>query len=192
MMAIKKSTALLAAAALLLLSQSADARPHYHHDHYHHHHYHHHHVHFGFGIVAQGAVTAPYVYDPLWELSYPFGAYSAPDKPKPNPDDAASYDTPIEGDVLVHVSPQDTEIYVDRFYAGIAGDFDGLLRQLEVTTGEHDITLYLDGYRTVTHHVDVKPGAFATLDDTMERLPAGQMSQPVAPPYDTRVLSLRP
>jgi hypothetical protein len=52
-------------------------------------------------------------------------------------------------DASVHldVMPRDAEVYVDGYYAGVVDDFDGMFQRLRVEPGEHEVTLYRDGYR---------------------------------------------
>ena len=49
----------------------------------------------------------------------------------------------------LEVKPKEAEVYVDGYYAGIVDDFDGTFQRLRVEPGEHEIELWLDGYRTV-------------------------------------------
>ena len=66
------------------------------------------------------------------------------------------------GSVRVIVEPEETRVYVDGYYAGIADDFDGILQRLNVPPGRHDITLKLEGYRT--QHFKV----YVPVDDTIK------------------------
>ena len=52
------------------------------------------------------------------------------------------------GSVRVLVNQSKARVYVDGYYAGIVDDFDGLFQRLNVSPGEHDITLKLEGYKT--------------------------------------------
>lgn len=52
------------------------------------------------------------------------------------------------GSVRVLVDPEQTRVYVDGYYAGIADEFDGLFQRLHVSPGRHEIALKLEGYRT--------------------------------------------
>ena len=76
-----------------------------------------------------------------------------------------------EAHVRVEVTPKQAEVYVDGFYAGEAEDFDGVFKKLSTTPGGHEITLKLDGYRTVTDNIYVSPDHTVKLHDTMEKLP---------------------
>lgn len=81
-------------------------------------------------------------------------------------------------DVRVLVTPKDAQVYVDGYYAGLVDDFDGLFQRLRLEPGEHDITLYLNGFRTVHERVNLGPGATYKLRYTMERLQPGDIAEP--------------
>ena len=123
-------------------------------------------------------VPRPFVYTPLYEPNYwsarPFYAY---------PYAMGS----VYGDVRTEITPKQAEVYVDGFYAGTAGDFDGVFKRLHLMPGGHAITLYLPGYRTVTHDVYVRPDSTVKMSDTMERLESGQASAPPPEPMWQRV-----
>ena len=59
------------------------------------------------------------------------------------------------GSLRVLVEPNETRVYVDGYYAGIADDFDGIFQRLNLAPGRHDISLRLDGYRTQNFKVYV-------------------------------------
>jgi hypothetical protein len=120
-------------------------------------------------VVPRAYIYAPF-YDPFWGY-YPYARYPYVA--------GRSY-----GDVRTQVTPKQAQVYVDGFYAGVAGDFDGVFKRLHLTPGGHTITLYLEGYRTVTENVYARPDSTFKLNDTMERLAAGQTSAP--PPAPTR------
>ena len=58
-----------------------------------------------------------------------------------------------EASVRLEVKPKEAEVYVDGFYAGIVDDFDGTFQRLRVPPGEHELELWLEGYRTVRQKV---------------------------------------
>src|SRR5260221_13473268 len=88
-------------------------------------------------------VSHAYFYDPFWgpwdgfqyPYPYPYGYYPR------------RYDPGAS--LRVMVKPNKAEVYVDGYYAGIVDDFDGVFQRLPATPGQHEITLDLDGYRTV-------------------------------------------
>ena len=90
----------------------------------------------------------------------------------------------LHANVRVLATPKEAAVYVDGFYAGVVDDFDSVFQSLPLPSGGHDITLYYPGYRTVSQRVYLSPGSTFKLHQTMERLPAGSVSEPppVAPP----------
>jgi hypothetical protein len=75
---------------------------------------------------------------------------------------------------------------VDGFFASFVDDFDGALQGLPATPGDHAITLYLEGYRTVTRHVVVTSHATVKVRLEMDKLEPDQRSEPPPPPAGSR------
>lgn len=73
------------------------------------------------------------------------------------------------GSLRVMVHPEKTRVYVDGYYAGIADDFDGIFQRLHVSSGRHDITLKLDGYRTHRFRIYAPVGHTVKLRHEMVR-----------------------
>jgi hypothetical protein len=132
------------------------------------------------GVPRHAVVVAAapyYYYDPFW---YGWYGYTYP----------AAY--PIVYDnsssLRIQVEPRETEVYVDGYYAGTVNDFDGFFQRLHVSPGQHEIELFLDGYRAVKQQVYLQPGATFKVRYTMEKLRAGDTSEerptPQAPPAD--------
>jgi hypothetical protein len=78
----------------------------------------------------------------------------------------------------IMVTPRNAKVYVDGYYAGIVDDFDGVFQRLHVPPGAHEITLYLDGYRTVTQKVYLTPDETYKFHYKMEKNLAGELSEP--------------
>src|SRR5262249_11884316 len=57
-------------------------------------------------------------------------------------------------------------------------DFDGVFQHLPVTPGEHELLLYLDGYRTVKQKIYVTPRNTFKVKYQMEPLGAGEQPEP--------------
>jgi PEGA domain-containing protein len=158
---IMKKTTLVLAVLVLASSVSAQAQPRR-------------------GRVIVGPrvhVYAPFYYDPFWYGPYwgpyyPYGAYPFGGRPI--------------ADVRVQVIPKQTEVFVDGYYAGTADNFDGVFKRLHTTPGGHAITLYLEGYRTVTQNIYVRPDSTFKIQDTMDKLAAGEESAP--PPLPSQPL----
>lgn len=133
-------------------------------------------------VVVGVGVYEPYwgYYDPWWGYAQ-WGPYPYP-PPMPY---RYAYRDPGAA-VRLEVKPKEAEVYVDGFYAGIVDDYDGVFQRLRVAPGEHEITLYLDGYRTTTQKVYLTPDSTFKIKYNMERLAAGEQAeprpQPPAPP----------
>ena len=99
-------------------------------------------------------------------------------------DPAAPPPTHGRASVRLDVTPKETQVYVDGYYAGMAEDFGGIFHRLRTRIGEHEITLYLEGYRTLTQQVRLGRSTYLIKHD-MVRLAAGETSAKpptVAPP----------
>jgi hypothetical protein len=86
--------------------------------------------------------------------------------------------------VRVQVTPDEAAVYVDGFYAGIVDDFNGFFQGLPLPPGGHEIVVFLEGYRTIRQRIYLGPGSTFKLQDVMERLVPGELSEPptIAPP----------
>ncbi len=136
-------------------------------------------------IVGGGYYYRPYFYDPFWfdpwygfayADQYPWGPYGYPPYGAYRVDPGAS--------LRLEVKPKEAEVYVDGFYAGIVDDFNGTFQRLSVTPGEHQIELFLDGYRTVHQKLYVTPRKTLNVKYSMERLAAGEQPEPRPQPQE--------
>ena len=89
-----------------------------------------------------------------------------------------------EASVRLEVKPKDAEVYVDGYYAGIVDDFDGTFQRLRVEPGEHELELWLDGYKTVHQKVYLTQDNTFRVKYQMERLASGQAPEPKPQPID--------
>ena len=138
--------------------------------------------HGGNGGGARVVAVAPAYYSPLFYDPWFFdGWYGAP----------FGYGYPVAADAFaptsslrVQVEPRQTEVFVDGYYAGPADEFDGTFQRLRVAAGEHDIELYLQGYKSVHQKILLQPDATFRLRHTMLPLAAGEAQEPrpVPPP----------
>jgi hypothetical protein len=120
-------------------------------------------------------------YDPFWGPYYPYG-YGYP-YPWAYGNPYWQYDnSPDAGSVKTEVTPKNTEVFVDGYFAGTVDDFDGAFQRLHTAVGGHTITLHLDGYRTVTQNVYVAPDSTVKVKEAMEKLAPGEISAPVQVP----------
>lgn len=101
----------------------------------------------------------------------------------PPPPYAYRYAEP-ESDLQLVIKPREAAVYVDGYYAGIVDDFDGMFQRLHVSPGEHEVTIYLQGYRTITQHLYLAPNAKRKITETMEKLLTGEVNEPSPVPVE--------
>jgi hypothetical protein len=89
----------------------------------------------------------------------------------------------ISGSMRLQVSPRETEVFVDGYYAGTVDDFDGVFQRLRLEPGEHDVELFLSGHRSFQQKLYLQPGRTFSVRHSMEPLGPGdvQPTRPVAP-----------
>ncbi len=126
---------------------------------------------FGVRVVPFNFGIGPFYY-PLWGPYFPYAYGVYPFAVHPT------------ADVRVEAVPKQAEVFVDGYYAGVASDFDGAFKRLHTTPGGHAITLYLPGYRTVTQNIYVRPDSTFKMNETMDKLPAGEVSAPPSSPVE--------
>jgi hypothetical protein len=130
-------------------------------------------------VVVGGGYYAPY-WDP-YLFADPYG-YQYPYPMRPYGYGYRTYEP--EASVRLEVKPKEAEVYVDGYYAGIVDDFDGTFQRLRVEPGEHEIELYLDGYRRVKQNVYLTPDNTFRIKYQMERLAAGEAPSPKPQPME--------
>lgn len=119
----------------------------------------------------------PYYYDPFW-----FGFYNYQYRPYPpygpygpyGP--YARYD--VSADLRIQVNPKQAEVYVDGYLTGRVDDFDGVFQRLRVPPGEHEITIYLSGYRTIREKMLFRPFETYHIKQPMQPLGTGEAADP--------------
>ena len=80
----------------------------------------------------------------------------------------------------LEVTPKEAQVFVDGYYAGVVDDFDGIFQSLDLAPGEHDVQLYLPGYRSVQQKVYLQPGKTFRVKYALEPLRPGD-PEPVRP-----------
>ena len=127
-------------------------------------------------VVVGSYFYDPFFFDPWYGLDYQWGLYPP----------YRNYNFAPEASVKLEVKPKEAEVYIDGYYAGIVDDFDGAFQRLRVDPGEHEIALYLDGYRPVTQKLYLTANNTFKVKYTMEKLAAGEPApprpQPLNPP----------
>ena len=78
------------------------------------------------------------------------------------------------GSVRLQVSPQQAEVFVDGYFAGTVDDFDGVFQRLNIEPGDHEIQIYLAGYRPFSQRFYLQPGKSFNVRHTMQPLGPGE------------------
>jgi hypothetical protein len=73
------------------------------------------------------------------------------------------------GSLRIMVDPDDTEVYVDGYYAGEVDSFDGIFQRLHVRPGRHELALKRAGFRTHRVRLYVPAGGTLQVRYKMER-----------------------
>jgi hypothetical protein len=134
---------------------------------------------------ASRVVVVGGFYDPLWYGPWygdPWYGYQYPYPIRPYGYGYGRYER--EAAVRLEVKPKEAEVYVDGYYAGIVDDFDGAFQRLRVEPGEHEIELYLAGYRTVRQKLYLTPDNTSRIKYAMERLGPGEQPEPKPQPLN--------
>lgn len=79
-----------------------------------------------------------------------------------------------ESSLQLQVTPRETEVSVDGYFAGRVDDFDGRFQRLRIQPGEHELTLFLDGHHKVTQTILVRPRSSFRIRYEMTPLAAGE------------------
>ena len=81
-------------------------------------------------------------------------------------------------DLRVQVNPKQAEVYVDGYLTGNVDDFDGVFQRLRLPPGEHEVTIYAQGYRSITQRMLFRPFESYTIKDTLQPAAAGDAAEP--------------
>ena len=77
------------------------------------------------------------------------------------------------GSIRLQVKPEETEVYVDGYYAGVVDSYDGFFQRLHLPPGEHEIELYLEGHRSIQEQLYLPVGSTYHIRHEMEPLGPG-------------------
>jgi hypothetical protein len=115
-----------------------------------------------------------YYADPFW-YGYPWYAY-----PYQYPIGRYPYGYGFadrDSAVRLEVTPKEAEVFVDGYYAGIVDDFDGVFQRLRVPPGEHELTLFREGYRSVHQTLYLTADSTFKVKFNMQKLAAGDIAE---------------
>lgn len=135
-------------------------------------------VRVGIGRPRAAVIVSAYAYRPFYYGPYFYDSlYYAP-YAQWYPPYGARYD--VSSSLRMQVTPRETEVFVDGYFAGRVDDFDGWLQRLHLEPGEHDIQLYLPGHRTFAQKLYLQPTASSRIRHEM--VPLGPGEAPPARP----------
>jgi hypothetical protein len=127
---------------------------------------------FAGGYYGSPYMWGPYYWDPYWVGPfwggwgyYGYRGYS---------DNGA--------ELRLEVKPKEAQVYVDGYYAGVVDDFDGVFQRLHVSPGDHELVLYLNGYRTVKQNLHLGVNQDSRVKHQMVPVAAGETTEPPPQP----------
>jgi PEGA domain len=85
------------------------------------------------------------------------------------------------GAARLEVRPREAQVFVDGYFVGEVDDFDGTFQRLRVEAGEHELSFYLDGYRTERHKVLFRRDGTLNMSLVMQPLAPGETSERPVP-----------
>lgn len=118
-------------------------------------------------VYFRGYGYRPYygVYDPFFFGPHPYQFYGP------------RYE---RGSLRLEVKPEETEVYVDGYGAGVVDSYDGYFQRLHLPPGEHEVELYLEGYESIRETLYLVEGQTVRIRHEMQPLPDGA-PQPMRP-----------
>ena len=127
---------------------------------------------------------SPFFYDPFffglgWSQWYPYPYPS----PYPYPPPPYYYGRPYNiSAARLEIKPRNAQVYLDGYYVGVVNDFDGTWQRLDLPSGDHEITVYLQGYQTYRQRTFFRPGQDYHFKAILEPLAAGASQEPPPQP----------
>jgi hypothetical protein len=85
----------------------------------------------------------------------------------------------------IEVKPREAQVYIDGYFVGIVDQFDGVFQRLDVPAGEHEVAVYLQGYRTYREKTLFRPGEGYHFKAILEPLAAGAPAELAPKPSST-------
>jgi len=103
-----------------------------------------------------GSTYSPYAYD-AGAYGYDAGAsgYDAGAYGYDSGGGSSSADYGV-GSLKLKVKPNDAQVYVDGYFAGLVDDYDGMLQKLNLEVGPHHIEIRAPGYETLSVDVQIQ------------------------------------
>ena len=135
-------------------------------------------------VVVSAGYYRPYYYDPFFYSGFydPFYAGWSPLYAQyPYPRGRYGY-SGNWASARIEVKPRDAQVYLDGYLVGMVDQFDGIFQRLDLPTGEHEIEVYMRGYRPYRQRTLFRPGGSYHFKAMLEPLPAGAPDEPTPRP----------
>lgn len=140
-------------------------------------------------VVVSSGYYRPYYYRPYFSPFYsPFyGGFDSGWYPiyAQYPRYPGAYYGRAWSSARIDVKPREAQVYIDGYFVGIVDQFDGVFQRLDVPSGEHEIAVYLQGYRTYRQKTLFRPGEGYTFKAILEPVAAGAPGEPAPQPSST-------
>ncbi len=81
------------------------------------------------------------------------------------------------GGVRLKVKPSDAQVYVDGYFAGLVGDYDGAFQKLKLEVGPHHIEVRAVGFETLGFDVNTEYDQTVTFQGELKPAVPGQPGQ---------------
>ena len=78
------------------------------------------------------------------------------------------------GSARIQVTPREADVFVDGYFVGKVDEFDGNLQRLHVEAGEHELTVYHEGYHPIREKVLFRRGQTLKIQYDMQPLAPGE------------------
>jgi hypothetical protein len=128
----------------------------------------------------------PLAFVPLLVMLWPGAAHAQFGYPRPYPYPYGYRYAEPDSSLRISVTPKQAAVYVDGYFAGTVDEFDGVFHRLHVIPGEHEIVIYLPGYRSIRQPLYLGPNANRRITETMEKLGPGEANDPPPVPAEPR------
>lgn len=132
----------------------------------------------------------PVYYRPYYGYGAWYGWHGWPyfAQPYPYPYPYGWYYRDYLGEARLQVQPRHAQVFIDGYYVGVVDDFDGWSQRLRVEPGEHELEIYLEGYRSYRQKLLFRPGATLRIEHVLQPLASGDQpdSRPTPSPSAAR------
>jgi hypothetical protein len=130
--------------------------------------------------VGTSVVRTPFVGAPI--IFYVPQFVTPIEPPAPAPPAREEIETQLTtGSFVLQVAPATAQVFVDGYYFGTPGDFDGQRGELALEPGTHRVELVAPGYETETDAVNIAPHQTVSYQNAMKPVAAASPPPPAAP-----------